>query len=175
MLPLRSISWVAWKCRMVMPAINWTTENITKIIRECCLCSVSLTNTVKEEWYARITKLRKMVDQLFCKKFGEYSIIIFFPFMALYFLKGCFHYFLCTSTWMRPLISFFKYLKSCQLSEKECITLLLIQQGKFIVKKIYKSYIYSSSNCSQFLPIWIFFLWWWIKQPVTYLCLLQYH
>ncbi|GAB5582822.1 general transcription factor II-I isoform X2 [Prionailurus iriomotensis] len=25
---------------------------------------------VKEEWYARITKLRKMVDQLFCKKFG---------------------------------------------------------------------------------------------------------
>ncbi|XP_035199000.1 general transcription factor II-I isoform X2 [Oxyura jamaicensis] len=26
---------------------------------------------VKEEWYARITKLRKMVDQLFCKKFGE--------------------------------------------------------------------------------------------------------
>ncbi|XP_009954934.1 PREDICTED: general transcription factor II-I-like, partial [Leptosomus discolor] len=24
---------------------------------------------VKEEWYARITKLRKMVDQLFCKKF----------------------------------------------------------------------------------------------------------
>jgi hypothetical protein len=26
--------------------------------------------SVKEEWYARITKLRKMVDQLFCKKFG---------------------------------------------------------------------------------------------------------
>lgn len=26
---------------------------------------------VKEEWYARITKLRKMVDQLFCKKFAE--------------------------------------------------------------------------------------------------------
>uniref|UniRef100_A0A8C8TKI1 General transcription factor II-I n=1 Tax=Peromyscus maniculatus bairdii TaxID=230844 RepID=A0A8C8TKI1_PERMB len=25
----------------------------------------------KEEWYARITKLRKMVDQLFCKKFAE--------------------------------------------------------------------------------------------------------
>ncbi|KAM6242621.1 general transcription factor II-I [Porphyrio hochstetteri] len=26
---------------------------------------------VKEEWYARITKLRKMVDQLFCTKFAE--------------------------------------------------------------------------------------------------------
>ncbi|KFP79181.1 General transcription factor II-I, partial [Apaloderma vittatum] len=26
---------------------------------------------VKEEWYAKITKLRKMVDQLFCKKFAE--------------------------------------------------------------------------------------------------------
>ncbi|XP_078535547.1 general transcription factor II-I isoform X2 [Lissotriton helveticus] len=26
---------------------------------------------VKEEWYARITKLRKMVDELFCKKFAE--------------------------------------------------------------------------------------------------------
>ncbi|KFQ24761.1 General transcription factor II-I, partial [Merops nubicus] len=26
---------------------------------------------VKEEWYARITKLRKTVDQLFCKKFAE--------------------------------------------------------------------------------------------------------
>ncbi|XP_030042019.1 general transcription factor II-I isoform X3 [Microcaecilia unicolor] len=26
---------------------------------------------VKEEWYARITKLRKMVDQLYCKKFAE--------------------------------------------------------------------------------------------------------
>ncbi|XP_026528156.1 general transcription factor II-I isoform X6 [Notechis scutatus] len=26
---------------------------------------------VKEEWYARITKLRKMVDQLFCRKFAE--------------------------------------------------------------------------------------------------------
>ncbi|NWH81191.1 GTF2I factor, partial [Piaya cayana] len=26
---------------------------------------------VKEEWYARITRLRKMVDQLFCKKFAE--------------------------------------------------------------------------------------------------------
>ncbi|NP_001085354.1 general transcription factor IIi S homeolog [Xenopus laevis] len=26
---------------------------------------------VKEEWYARITKLRKIVDQLFSKKFGE--------------------------------------------------------------------------------------------------------
>uniref|UniRef100_A0A8C0FLN4 General transcription factor IIi n=1 Tax=Bubo bubo TaxID=30461 RepID=A0A8C0FLN4_BUBBB len=26
---------------------------------------------VKEEWYARITKLRKMVDQIFCKKFAE--------------------------------------------------------------------------------------------------------
>ncbi|KFO69976.1 General transcription factor II-I, partial [Cuculus canorus] len=26
---------------------------------------------VKEEWYARIAKLRKMVDQLFCKKFAE--------------------------------------------------------------------------------------------------------
>ncbi|NXM42717.1 GTF2I factor, partial [Gymnorhina tibicen] len=26
---------------------------------------------VKEEWYARVTKLRKMVDQLFCKKFAE--------------------------------------------------------------------------------------------------------
>ncbi|KFV19265.1 General transcription factor II-I, partial [Tauraco erythrolophus] len=26
---------------------------------------------VKEEWYVRITKLRKMVDQLFCKKFAE--------------------------------------------------------------------------------------------------------
>ncbi|XP_069730025.1 general transcription factor II-I isoform X2 [Phaenicophaeus curvirostris] len=26
---------------------------------------------VKEEWYARITNLRKMVDQLFCKKFAE--------------------------------------------------------------------------------------------------------
>ncbi|NXO90395.1 GTF2I factor, partial [Certhia brachydactyla] len=25
----------------------------------------------KEEWYARITKLRKMVDQIFCKKFGK--------------------------------------------------------------------------------------------------------
>ncbi|NXI81004.1 GTF2I factor, partial [Rhipidura dahli] len=25
----------------------------------------------KEEWYARVTKLRKMVDQLFCKKFAE--------------------------------------------------------------------------------------------------------
>ncbi|XP_060238228.1 general transcription factor II-I isoform X8 [Meriones unguiculatus] len=29
------------------------------------------TSGVKEEWYARITKLRKMVDQLFCKKFAE--------------------------------------------------------------------------------------------------------
>ncbi|XP_033027892.1 general transcription factor II-I isoform X8 [Lacerta agilis] len=26
---------------------------------------------VKEEWYARITKLRKLVDQLFCRKFAE--------------------------------------------------------------------------------------------------------
>uniref|UniRef100_A0A8C8EF42 General transcription factor II-I n=1 Tax=Otus sunia TaxID=257818 RepID=A0A8C8EF42_9STRI len=26
---------------------------------------------VKEEWYARITKLRKMVDQIFCRKFAE--------------------------------------------------------------------------------------------------------
>ncbi|XP_070788165.1 general transcription factor II-I isoform X2 [Pituophis catenifer annectens] len=26
---------------------------------------------VKEEWYARITKLRKMADQLFCRKFAE--------------------------------------------------------------------------------------------------------
>ncbi|KAF3814040.1 hypothetical protein GH733_018072 [Mirounga leonina] len=30
-----------------------------------------LNSTLKEEWYARITKLRKMVDQLFCKKFAE--------------------------------------------------------------------------------------------------------
>jgi len=49
---------------------------------------------VKEEWYARITKLRKMVDQLFCKKFGEYSIIIFFFCYDLVFLEDCFHYFL---------------------------------------------------------------------------------
>ncbi|XP_019477384.1 general transcription factor II-I, partial [Meleagris gallopavo] len=28
-------------------------------------------NTVKEEWYAKINKLRKTVDQLFCKKFAE--------------------------------------------------------------------------------------------------------
>ncbi|XP_058857598.1 general transcription factor II-I-like isoform X1 [Acipenser ruthenus] len=26
---------------------------------------------VREEWYARITKLRKLVDELFCKKYGE--------------------------------------------------------------------------------------------------------
>lgn len=32
---------------------------------------VYVTLAVKEEWYARITKLRKMVDQLFCKKFGK--------------------------------------------------------------------------------------------------------
>ncbi|NWV47519.1 GTF2I factor, partial [Daphoenositta chrysoptera] len=28
-------------------------------------------NAAKEEWYAKVTKLRKMVDQLFCKKFAE--------------------------------------------------------------------------------------------------------
>lgn len=134
------------------------TENITKIIRECWFCSVSFSNTVKEEWYARITKLRKMVDQLFCKKFGEYRFgCFFFFFYGFVFLEGCFHYFLWTSTWMRPLIVFFKYLKSWQLSKKERITLLLIWQGKFIVKKKCKSCMYSSSNFSQFLPIWIFF------------------
>ncbi|NWI83182.1 GTF2I factor, partial [Dryoscopus gambensis] len=30
-----------------------------------------VSNTAKEEWYARVTKLRKTVDQLFCKKFAE--------------------------------------------------------------------------------------------------------
>ncbi|KFO59745.1 General transcription factor II-I, partial [Corvus brachyrhynchos] len=38
------------------------------------LTSVPVDKTVsgvKEEWYARVTKLRKMVDQLFCKKFAE--------------------------------------------------------------------------------------------------------
>uniref|UniRef100_A0A8D2P4A9 General transcription factor IIi n=1 Tax=Zosterops lateralis melanops TaxID=1220523 RepID=A0A8D2P4A9_ZOSLA len=28
-------------------------------------------NTVKEEWYVRVTKLRKTVDQIFCKKYGQ--------------------------------------------------------------------------------------------------------
>ncbi|XP_014110498.1 PREDICTED: general transcription factor II-I isoform X5 [Pseudopodoces humilis] len=30
-----------------------------------------VSSTVKEEWYARITKLRKTVDQLFCKQFAK--------------------------------------------------------------------------------------------------------
>ncbi|KAF4801989.1 hypothetical protein TURU_029782 [Turdus rufiventris] len=32
---------------------------------------VSATNPAREEWYARITRLRKMVDQLFCKSFAK--------------------------------------------------------------------------------------------------------
>ncbi|NXC62139.1 GTF2I factor, partial [Aleadryas rufinucha] len=47
-------------------------ERIQFVIKkECWFCSVSVSNAVKEEWYARVTKLRKMVDQLFCKKFAE--------------------------------------------------------------------------------------------------------
>ncbi|KAL2297223.1 hypothetical protein Nmel_016519 [Mimus melanotis] len=47
------------------------TENITKIIRECWFCFVSVSNPAREEWYARITRLRKTVDQLFCKGFAQ--------------------------------------------------------------------------------------------------------
>ncbi|NWV61452.1 GTF2I factor, partial [Malurus elegans] len=47
-------------------------ERIRFVIKkECCFCSVSVSNTGKEEWFARVTKLRKMVDQLFCKKFAK--------------------------------------------------------------------------------------------------------
>uniref|UniRef100_A0A7M4EIZ3 Ral transcription factor IIi n=1 Tax=Crocodylus porosus TaxID=8502 RepID=A0A7M4EIZ3_CROPO len=41
---------------------------------------------VKEEWYARITKLRKMVDQLFCKKFGKCASRILAFLHGFYFL-----------------------------------------------------------------------------------------
>ncbi|XP_041882516.1 general transcription factor II-I [Corvus kubaryi] len=43
--------------------------NLTSVPVDKTVSGVS--NTVKEEWYARVTKLRKMVDQLFCKKFAE--------------------------------------------------------------------------------------------------------
>ncbi|XP_068889825.1 general transcription factor II-I isoform X7 [Aphelocoma coerulescens] len=43
--------------------------NLTTVPGDKTVSGVS--NTVKEEWYARVTKLRKMVDQLFCKKFAE--------------------------------------------------------------------------------------------------------
>lgn len=48
---------------------------------------MSLSNSAKEEWHARISKLRKTVDELFCKKFGEYSII---PYLFIYLLKLAF-------------------------------------------------------------------------------------
>lgn len=120
---------------MVTPTINYASENKTKIIRECYLRSVLLSNTVKEEWYARITKLRKMVDQLFCKKFGEHRIILFF--YGFVFLEGCFHYFLRMSTWMTPLIIIFlkKKTKNWQLTEKQ--KHLLFIQVTFIVKERY--------------------------------------
>ncbi|KAM9370673.1 general transcription factor II-I [Phaethornis superciliosus] len=35
------------------------------------VAEVSPSNTVKKEWHSRITKLRKTVDELFCKKFAE--------------------------------------------------------------------------------------------------------
>ncbi|KAM4760372.1 general transcription factor II-I isoform 9-T9 [Cyanocitta cristata] len=43
--------------------------NLTTVPGDKTVSGVS--NTVKEEWYARVTKLRKVVDQLFCKKFAE--------------------------------------------------------------------------------------------------------
>ncbi|NWV28316.1 GTF2I factor, partial [Origma solitaria] len=47
-------------------------ERIRFVIKkECWFCSVSVSNPGKEEWHARVTKLRKMVDQLFCKKFAK--------------------------------------------------------------------------------------------------------
>lgn len=120
---------------MVIHAINWMTENITKIIRECWFCSVSFSNTVKEEWYARITKLRKMVDQLFCKKFGEYRFGFFFFLLWLCISWRLLSLFPLNIHMNETFDLFFKYLKSWQLSKKERITLLLIWQGKFIVKK----------------------------------------
>lgn len=47
-------------------------SNFINVIKLKNLC---VTLTVKEEWYARITKLRKMVDQLFCKKFGKSNFL----------------------------------------------------------------------------------------------------
>ncbi|NXY10393.1 GTF2I factor, partial [Pteruthius melanotis] len=41
------------------------------IKKDCWFCSLSVSNPAKEEWYAKVTKLRKMVDQLFCKKYAE--------------------------------------------------------------------------------------------------------
>uniref|UniRef100_A0A2K6MQ47 Ral transcription factor IIi n=1 Tax=Rhinopithecus bieti TaxID=61621 RepID=A0A2K6MQ47_RHIBE len=45
-------------------------ERIRFVIKKVRLLR-SVLISIKEEWYARITKLRKMVDQLFCKKFAE--------------------------------------------------------------------------------------------------------
>ncbi|NWH34811.1 GTF2I factor, partial [Chloropsis hardwickii] len=41
------------------------------IKKECWFCSVSVSNTAKEEWHARVTRLRKIVDQLFCKMYAK--------------------------------------------------------------------------------------------------------
>ncbi|NXL81451.1 GTF2I factor, partial [Leptocoma aspasia] len=41
------------------------------IKKECVFCSVSASNTAKEEWHARVTKLRKTVDQIFCKMYAK--------------------------------------------------------------------------------------------------------
>lgn len=48
---------------------------------------------VKEEWYARITKLRKMVDQLFCKKFGESHLCLWLVCVT----KRCFAFILSSA------------------------------------------------------------------------------
>lgn len=42
---------------------------------------------MKEEWYAKINKLRKAVDQLFCKKFGEHGVVVCC--CGFVFLEGC--------------------------------------------------------------------------------------
>ncbi|NXD41245.1 GTF2I factor, partial [Copsychus sechellarum] len=41
------------------------------IKKEYWFCSVSVSNPAREQWYARITRLRKMVDQLFCKCYAK--------------------------------------------------------------------------------------------------------
>ncbi|NWT73853.1 GTF2I factor, partial [Prunella himalayana] len=47
-------------------------ERIRFVIKkECWFYSVSVSNPAKEDWHSRVTKLRKTVDQLFCKMYAK--------------------------------------------------------------------------------------------------------
>ncbi|NXI10021.1 GTF2I factor, partial [Irena cyanogastra] len=47
-------------------------ERIRFVIKkECWFCSVTVPNTAKDDWHARVTKLRKTVDQIFCKMYAK--------------------------------------------------------------------------------------------------------